>query len=106
MFIIHVCFLEFIMMFFIKVTNTPWGEKVWFMFDPKGSSIPKALHVSPFMDMHNIWFLKTSDPKKTLNLSVNVSHPTLGSYFEAILKAHVSPHNLRNEFININYWKK
>lgn len=34
-----------------EVTNTPWGERVVFNFDPAGQRVPKALHVSPFMDM-------------------------------------------------------
>jgi hypothetical protein len=37
------------------VTNTPWGERVTFVFDPKGQRVQKALHVSPFMDMDNVW---------------------------------------------------
>lgn len=38
-----------------EVTNTPWGERVTFAFDPKGTVVPKALHVSPMMDMANSW---------------------------------------------------
>jgi DUF1365 family protein len=38
-----------------EVTNTPWGERVTFAFDPAGDASPKALHVSPFMDMGNTW---------------------------------------------------
>ena len=38
-----------------QVTNTPWGERVTFKFDPAGDATPKALHVSPFMDMQNEW---------------------------------------------------
>jgi DUF1365 family protein len=45
-----------------EVTNTPWGERVSFVFDPRGSSVPKSLHVSPFMDMRNVWLLKATDP--------------------------------------------
>ena len=37
------------------MTNTPWGERVTFLFDPKGEQVPKALHVSPFMDMQGTW---------------------------------------------------
>eukprot|EP00198_Chlamydomonas_reinhardtii_P007176 XP_001696512.1 predicted protein [Chlamydomonas reinhardtii] len=36
-----------------EVTNTPWNERVTFVFDPAGARVAKALHVSPFMDMHN-----------------------------------------------------
>ena len=37
------------------VQNTPWGAKVTFAFKPGGEAVPKALHVSPFMDMQNTW---------------------------------------------------
>jgi DUF1365 family protein len=39
-----------------EVTNTPWGERVRFLFDPKGTSVPKCLHVSPMMDMKSTWY--------------------------------------------------
>lgn len=38
-----------------EVTNTPWGERVTFLFDPCGESTPKALRVSPMMDMKGEW---------------------------------------------------
>ena len=38
-----------------EVTNTPWGDRVRFAFRPEGDQAPKALHVSPFMDMDNTW---------------------------------------------------
>eukprot|EP00775_Hariotina_reticulata_P003018 gene3018-3299_t len=40
-----------------EVTNTPWGERVTFTFNPAGDTSPKALHVSPFMDMDNVWWV-------------------------------------------------
>jgi DUF1365 family protein len=77
-----------------EVTNTPWGERVSFVFDPKGAAVPKSLHVSPFMDMRNVWLLKATDPLAALAaaregvggnvaLSVLVDHPELGRYFDA-----------------------
>jgi hypothetical protein len=39
-----------------EVTNTPWGDRVRFVFRPEGDESPKALHVSPFMDMENTWW--------------------------------------------------
>lgn len=38
-----------------EVTNTPWGERVTFLFDPEGQEVPKAMHVSPLMDMKSTW---------------------------------------------------
>ncbi|KAH9749465.1 hypothetical protein KPL70_005394 [Citrus sinensis] len=49
-----------------EVTNTPWGERVTFVFNPKSDLVAKPLHVSPFMV---------------------VQHPELGDYFVATLKA-------------------
>lgn len=40
-----------------QVTNTPWNERVTFVFDPKGAEVKKALHVSPFMDMDGTWWV-------------------------------------------------
>ncbi|KAG5607662.1 hypothetical protein H5410_029154 [Solanum commersonii] len=34
-----------------EVTNTPWGERVSFLFNPNSDVVAKSLHVSPFMDM-------------------------------------------------------
>ena len=39
-----------------EVTNTPWGERVRFLFDPVGTTMPKSLHVSPMMDMQSEWY--------------------------------------------------
>lgn len=42
-----------------EVTNTPWGERVVFAFDPAGEEVPKALHVSPFMAIEDhSWIIK------------------------------------------------
>lgn len=38
-----------------EVTNTPWGQRTIFPFDPAGESVKKALHVSPFQDMTSTW---------------------------------------------------
>jgi DUF1365 family protein len=49
-----------------EVTNTPWGERVVFDFDPRGQRVPKSLHVSPFMDAQGDWCLRASDPMEVL----------------------------------------
>ena len=76
-----------------EVTNTPWGDRVTFLFRPDGEKVPKSLHVSPLMDMSNIWCLETKNPcpgdgeaPKEIFLQVSVTHPTKGSYFCAIMK--------------------
>ncbi|KAG1669598.1 hypothetical protein FOA52_006371 [Chlamydomonas sp. UWO 241] len=71
-----------------EVTNTPWNERVRFVFDPAGAVVKKALHVSPFMDMEGTWHLEAQPPGDTLRLVVNVSHPTHGPrFFHADLSA-------------------
>jgi hypothetical protein len=81
-----------------EVTNTPWGERVTFLFRPGGETVPKALHVSPLMDMRSTWRIKASDPRERLFLSVACSHPELGDFFRATFDARLSsaPH-LPNE---------
>ncbi|KAI4295465.1 hypothetical protein L6164_035510 [Bauhinia variegata] len=70
-----------------EVTNSPWGERVSFVFNPHSDQVAKALHVSPFMDMHGNWNIKTSDPGDKLTVAISVLHPQLGNYFNATLKA-------------------
>ncbi|EPS70462.1 hypothetical protein M569_04301 [Genlisea aurea] len=81
-----------------EVTNTPWGERVTFVFDPNSDLVAKPLHVSPFMacilllklfffDMHGNWSMKTSDPGDSLHIVITVHHPSLGNYFSASLTA-------------------
>ncbi|XP_047165818.1 uncharacterized protein LOC124835014 [Vigna umbellata] len=70
-----------------EVTNTPWGERVSFVFDPHSDLVAKALHVSPFMDMLGSWNIKASDPGENLTISISVHQPEHGNYFTATLKA-------------------
>ncbi|KAF7803157.1 DUF1365 family protein [Senna tora] len=70
-----------------EVTNTPWGERVSFIFNPHSDLVAKALHVSPFMDMLGSWNIKASDPGDNLTVAISVHHPELGNYFTATLKA-------------------
>lgn len=70
-----------------EVTNTPWGERVSFIFNPESDLVAKALHVSPFMDMLGSWKIRASDPGDYLTVAISVHHPELGCYFTASLKA-------------------
>ncbi|XP_062094970.1 uncharacterized protein LOC133800885 [Humulus lupulus] len=70
-----------------EVTNTPWGERVTFVFNPKSDLVAKPLHVSPFMDMFGNWNIKASVPGDNLSVAISVQHPTLGNYFTATLRA-------------------
>lgn len=81
-----------------EVTNTPWGDRVTFLFRPDGEQVPKSLHVSPLMDMENTWCLKTKDPcrgDRHMYVKVAVTHPVKGDYFCAIMTGEldrVEPH--------------
>ena len=73
-----------------EVTNTPWNERVVFAFDPtpredeNAWTVPKSLHVSPFMDMEGEWYISSTRPGKELTLRVNVlNHTKYGDYFFA-----------------------
>ncbi|XAR59349.1 hypothetical protein NMG60_11015155 [Bertholletia excelsa] len=70
-----------------EVTNTPWGERVSFLFNPNADLVAKSLHVSPFMDMLGNWSIKTTAPGDNLFVSISVQHPKLGNYFTATLTA-------------------
>ncbi|KAJ0982351.1 hypothetical protein J5N97_010606 [Dioscorea zingiberensis] len=70
-----------------EVTNTPWGERVLFTFDPDSDLVAKPLHVSPFMDMLGNWNIHASSPGDDLSIRILVQHPTLGNYFTATLSA-------------------
>lgn len=70
-----------------EVTNTPWGEKVSFLFNPNSDLVAKALHVSPFMDMLGSWKIKANAPGDSIFIMISVHHPELGDFFTASLTA-------------------
>ncbi|KAG0565517.1 hypothetical protein M758_8G191400 [Ceratodon purpureus] len=70
-----------------EVTNTPWAERVTFLFAPGLDQVAKPLHVSPFMDMKAVWQMQAATPGQELLLRIGAQHPDLGNYFLAILKA-------------------
>ncbi|CAH1416577.1 unnamed protein product [Lactuca virosa] len=70
-----------------EVTNTPWGERVQFLFNPDSDVVAKPLHVSPFMDMLGNWSIRTSTPGDNLVVNISVKHPKHGDYFTASLRA-------------------
>ena len=83
-----------------EVTNTPWNERVTFIFDPAGDTVPKSLHVSPLIDMNRCWRLEASDPlearrgggRRVLASQMQVTVSVLpntegGGVFTAVLKA-------------------
>ncbi|XP_023892026.2 uncharacterized protein LOC112004035 isoform X1 [Quercus suber] len=77
-----------------EVTNTPWGERVTFVFNPNSDLVAKSLHVSPFMDMLGNWNMRANAPGDNLYVTISVQHPKLGDYFTAVLKAKRVPSSL------------
>ncbi|KAK9842105.1 hypothetical protein WJX81_008576 [Elliptochloris bilobata] len=80
-----------------EVTNTPWGARVTFAFEPGRQAVPKAMHVSPLMDMHSTWTLRAEAPGERLALAVSAAHPELGDFFSAKLRARRDARAARNE---------
>ena len=79
------------------MTNTPWGARVRFAFDPTGETVNKALHVSPFMDMESSWTLQSDIREEHLTLTVRAHHPEMGPFFDAILHVKRSAQQGRSE---------
>ncbi|KAK4796131.1 hypothetical protein SAY86_028457 [Trapa natans] len=74
-----------------EVTNTPWGERVTFIFHPNSDLIAKPLHVSPFMDMLGNWSIRANAPGDNIFVIISVNHPELGDYFTATLRIKKGP---------------
>ncbi len=60
----------------LEVTNTPWGEREWYVFDARGSrtsaSTKKLMHVSPFLPMDVEYRVTWSAPGADLRLRIEV----------------------------------
>ncbi|XP_048331235.1 uncharacterized protein LOC125422875 isoform X2 [Ziziphus jujuba] len=83
-----------------EVTNTPWGERVTFVFNPQQDLVAKPLHVSPFMDMSGNWSIRANAPGDNLFVAITVQHPELGDYFTATLNAKkLSPSSMSDHAI-------
>jgi DUF1365 family protein len=53
-----------------EVTNTPWGERHAYVLGPKGGTLAKALHVSPFMTMDHTYEVRATAPGETLSMHI------------------------------------
>ncbi|CAI7767269.1 unnamed protein product, partial [Closterium sp. NIES-53] len=60
------------------VSNTPWTDRVTFLFAPLLDHVPKPLHVSPFMDMQSTWVMRALPPSHCISLHITALHPVLG----------------------------
>ena len=60
----------------LEVTNTPWGEREWYVFDAVANAgkaeTPKAMHVSPFLPMDVAYRVSWTPPGADLGLRIEV----------------------------------
>ena len=60
----------------LEVTNTPWNERQWYVFDARTGSdatTPKAMYVSPFLPMDLDYRVSWTTPGPGLDLSIAVT---------------------------------
>lgn len=60
----------------LEVTNTPWGERHWYVFDARGGAAsartPKGMHVSPFLPRDVEYHVTWTRPGAALSLRIEV----------------------------------
>jgi uncharacterized protein len=60
----------------LEVTNTPWGERHWYVFDARNGvttqTAPKEMHVSPFLPMDVDYRVSWTAPGERADLDVVV----------------------------------
>jgi DUF1365 family protein len=77
-----------------EVTNTPWGERHSYVLGPKGGTLEKALHVSPFMAMDHTYEVRATKPGETLSMHIE-SHRAGRLAFDATLNLRRRPYRRR-----------
>ena len=60
----------------LEVTNTPWGERSWYVLDARTGTgkqtVPKTMHVSPFLPMDVDYHVTWTLPGDELHLDIGV----------------------------------
>ncbi len=60
----------------LEVTNTPWGERHWYVFDAQREAttrtVAKEMHVSPFLPMDVDYHVSWTTPGEELRLDIAV----------------------------------
>jgi hypothetical protein len=83
----------------LEVTNTPWGERQWYVFDARHgvttARTPKAMYVSPFLPMELEYRISWSVPGPGLDLRIEVERAGV-PVFEADLELRRTPLNRRS----------
>ena len=82
----------------LEVSNTPWGERCWYVFDAQNRTsarAPKAMHVSPYLPMDLDYHVSWNVPGPTLRLRIEVERAGM-SVFTAALHLHHKPLDRRS----------
>ncbi len=83
----------------LEVTNTPWGERQWYVCDAAGgighACSAKAMHVSPFLPMDVEYRISWTDPGTDLVLIIEVVRGR-NTLFEARLDLRREPLDRRH----------
>jgi len=82
----------------LEVTNTPWGERCWYVFDARNRTsgrAPKAMHVSPYLPMDFDYHVSWNVPGPTLCLRIEVERAGM-SVFTAALHLQNKPLDRRS----------
>ena len=93
----------------LEVTNTPWRERTWYVFDARcaGAADPRAagksMYVSPFLPMGGTYLMRTPLPGD--NLSVSIALRQGGQTpFVATLTGHGRPITTRSAVSALLRW--
>ena len=75
----------------LEVTNTPWGERCWYVFDAQNRTsarAPKAMHVSPYLPMDLDYRVSWTVPGPTLRLRIEVERAGVAVFAAALHLRH------------------
>jgi DUF1365 family protein len=71
----------------LEVSNTPWGERCWYVFDAQNRTsarAPKAMHVSPYLPMDLDYHVSWNVPGSTLRLRIEVERAGVAVFAAAL----------------------
>ena len=78
----------------LEVTNTPWGERHWYVLDAHGdmttATTAKAMHVSPFLPMDVDYRITWTAPGAELHLRIEVERDRAPDLRR---RARIAPHD-------------
>ncbi len=75
----------------LEVTNTPWRERCWYVFDARNRTsarAPKAMHVSPYLPMDLDYHVSWNVPGPVLRLRIEVERAGVPVFAAALHLRH------------------